>query len=204
MEDVDGDDFAPTAGVAQGHMDQLRSFLVAEGSNSLLPNALTIPAVLHIIHNMLLELAEKLTHWNVFFGQLKLVSLLLKEGRKERFSNFCLRKSNMKERAEEFERASFPTLYQERFGEVTKFCRAIKPWVTLIRATWDPNSYINGPGVQSRARDKQEVEFDPHKLSTVLDDSFFLLFGDGVDGAQHTTTTCGLVRRLPMSSGLHV
>ena len=80
----------------------------------------------------------------------------------------------MKERADDFEAASFPTLYQERFGEVTKCCKAIKPWVTLIRATRNPNRYINGPGVQSRARDGEDMEFDPHKLTTVLNDQCFL------------------------------
>ena len=78
----------------------------------------------------------------------------------------------MTERADEFEAASFPTLCQERFGEVTKVCKAIKPWVTLIRATWNPNRYINGPGVQSRARDGEDMEFDAHKLTTVLSYSF--------------------------------
>ena len=39
--------------IAQGYVEQLRSFLVAEGCVSLLPNALTIPALLRIIHNML-------------------------------------------------------------------------------------------------------------------------------------------------------
>ena len=179
--------------------------MVADGCNSLLPNALTIPAVLHIIHNLLSELADKLSHWKTFFGYLKLVSLLFKEGRRDRFSELCLRPSDMKERADEFEAASFPTLYQERFGEVTKFCKAIKPWVTLIRAAWNPNRYINGPGVQSRARDGEDMEFDPHKLTTVLNDPFVVwLFGDDLDGVQHTSTSCGLVRRLLMSSGLHV
>ena len=78
----------------------------------------------------------------------------------------------MSERAEEFEAASFPSLYVERFGEVTQFCQAIKPWVTLIRAAWDPKRYINGPGIESRARDKHDTEFDPYKLSKVLDDPF--------------------------------
>ena len=85
-------EIAPTAEpeIAQGYMEQLRSFLVADGCNSLLPNALTIPAVLHIIHNMLLELADKLSHRKTFFGYLKLISLLFKEGRRDRFLKFCL------------------------------------------------------------------------------------------------------------------
>ena len=47
-------------------MAQLRSFLVTEGCVSLLQNALTIPSVLHMIHNMLSELVDKLSHWEIF------------------------------------------------------------------------------------------------------------------------------------------
>ena len=63
-EDIDSS--APSVENARVYMEQLRSFLDAEGSASLLPNALTVPAVLHIIHNMLSELADRLTHWKIF------------------------------------------------------------------------------------------------------------------------------------------
>ena len=71
-------EIAPTAGpeIAQGFMEQLHSFLVADGCNSLLPNALTIPAVLHIIHNMLLQLADNMCHWKIFFSDIYFQSMV--------------------------------------------------------------------------------------------------------------------------------
>ena len=68
--------------IAQGYMEQLRCFLVADGCNSLLPNALTIPAVLHMIYNMLSELADKLNHRKTLFRISKIDQSIVEGGEK--------------------------------------------------------------------------------------------------------------------------
>lgn len=102
-------------------------FVSARSADSFLPMAITLPGILHIVHNLLSEVNEHMHHWGKFYEGLKQVSLLLREGRRERFIQFCVRPSSFSGQASAVEVKSFAKLHEARFGDIGKFCTRILP-----------------------------------------------------------------------------
>lgn len=106
---------APITSCWQAYHDMCTSYLEANTDHAFLPNALTVPGMLHINNNMLKEVAAELHSWKRFFGLLKIIKLLWQDGRRERYIQFCVRTSTMPQFADELEALLLGSLYTERF-----------------------------------------------------------------------------------------
>ena len=157
---------------ASAHMAAALAYAKDKQATSLMPLALTLPAVLHIVHNLLREVDTSLEGWGEFWRKLKILEHLFKSGRKDRFVKFCVMDSPLHAQAPDFEAASVGHLYEERFGEVANFCKQVGRWSSLLRVAWDAGKYEKGPGVVNKASSK-DVEFDPKQLTAVMKDDGF-------------------------------
>lgn len=157
---------------ARRHFAIAADFARQRQASSFLPLALTLPAVLHIVHNLLREVDTKLRGWADFWPKLKMLERLFKDGRRERFIRFCVMPTPLRDQASEFEAASIGHLYEERFGEVAIFCKQISRWAPLLRATWDEQRFRTGPGARSTPK-PNDAEFDPTEMSNIMHDNGF-------------------------------
>ena len=92
----------------------------------LLPNAFSVPGILHVVNNSLKELSTKLRYFEKIFSQLQSIEGLWKAGRLTRFINFCVRPNAPPEVAALFLRRKLGSLYLARWGEVCRFCARLK------------------------------------------------------------------------------
>jgi hypothetical protein len=157
---------------ASAHLAAALAYAKDKQATSLMPLALTLPAVLHIVHNLLREVDTSLEGWGEFWRKLKILESLFKFGRKDRFVKFCVMDSPVHAQAPHFEAASVGHLYEDRFGEVANFCKQVGRWSSLLRVAWDAGKYEKGPGVVNKASSK-DAEFDPKQLTAVMKDDGF-------------------------------
>ena len=154
--------------------DSARVFMFGISRNDLMPNALTLPATLHILNNILEEVSTHLKYWQPFFEKLQYLERLMKEGRKERFVRYCILQSVVHDQAQAFRETNFGNLYLERFGAVHYFCSRVKPWLPVIRVAWDERKYVAGNG--SDALTGSGAEFKPATMTAILQDNSFFAY----------------------------
>ena len=97
---------------ARSALAQLETFSEVYGSPGLLLFALTIPGILHIIHNLLKEVTGHMIHFKAFYTDLQQIDLLWHGGRKQRFIKYCVLESRFRNMAQESERTWFGNLYE--------------------------------------------------------------------------------------------
>ena len=86
-----------------------------------LPNSFTIPVMLHICYNLCSEVNQSPSYWKTFFGQLKVMEMLISyRFRRELFISTCLLGTMWEDEQSSFERFSC-RLYEARWGEVLDF-----------------------------------------------------------------------------------
>eukprot|EP00971_Amphidinium_carterae_P312583 6212749-Amphidinium_carterae.4 len=180
-QDEFDDDVVEATGVpleetAQSDIDYGNQFLVLQEwtSQKLMPRALTVPGMLHIAHNSSKDLAGHLSHWPVFFEQLKCVQSLWKAGRKQQFTRFCVQPLLGIIPELEAEN-SLAHLYTQRFSDVHRFCKHLLPILPVLRQCWNADRYKTGPAaLTGRAHAKSaDSEYDPNQLSALLADRNF-------------------------------
>lgn len=161
-----------------------------QNGDKFLPNALIVPGTLHIIHNCLAEVTTSFSHWQTFFPQLKLFEALWTHGRLQRFVNYCLRPSVLRDKCDDVLRQKLGSLYESRWGEVIRFCIRLKRVMPVIRAVWDERRYLYGiDSVQGEHGDGHghgqggqdaSSSFDPSLFTKTLADPFFFAYFDMV------------------------
>ena len=157
---------------AAAHLALAHDFARDHQGASLLPLALTLPGVLHIVHNTMKEIKHNLPGWDTFWPKLQVLERLLKDGRRARFIRFCLLESPLRGWAKELEHAKFGSLYESRWGEVASFCLKVVDWRPVLRAAWDANKFRRGPQVASRAT-QSDKEFNPDEMTNIMKDNGF-------------------------------
>ena len=140
-------------------------------SATFLPQALAIPGMLHITSNGLEQVTQHLVHFDEWFGQLKVIESLWKNGRLVRFVNFCVRPAGAfaSEIAADFLRRKPGSLYLKRWNEVSKFCLRIKDLLPSLKAFWDQKAFSSCKSSVAGA----DAEFDPCLLTSILQDPMF-------------------------------
>ncbi len=88
----------------------------------LMPRAIPVPGILHIVHNLLHDVNEKMSHWDSFFPELRNLSRFLERRlHRERFVEMCLRPSGYacaEATWRRIEERTFPSLHEPP-GEVS-------------------------------------------------------------------------------------
>ena len=86
--------------------------------------------------------------------------------------------SSLRDRAKELEEVKVGSLYQQRFGEVCACCRMLQPWTSLLRATWNRNQFVNGPGVSATQanQNSDQSDFSPDFLMGIIADNLFFMY----------------------------
>ena len=82
------------------------------------------------------------------------------------------------------------SLYLDRFGEVARFCRRLRPWIYLIRATWDAPKYVTAVGIADPGKGGDK-EFGPKTFTAIMKDSFFFAYFELLCGFRNFVETLG-------------
>ena len=182
-EDVQGAQWQPmvlesdVSGMCDGQVHQP---LVSEGqpqnqnvftSNTFLPEALSIPGMLHITSNGLQQVTSLLAHFDDWFSQLKVIEHLWNKGRLVRFVNFCVRPHATPEIVADFLGRKPGSLYLKRWNEVSKFCLRIRDLLPYLKAFWNEDAFCSGKS--AAGLDRADAEFDPGSLTIILQDAMF-------------------------------
>ena len=150
---------------------------------SLLPRAIPVPGALHLMHNMNAELHHALEFFEQFWHGLKQLELLLSHrGRRERLLETCIRGSPLECQRHLFERGC-GSLYEKRWGEVHRFCRALLNVFVQLRCAWDARKYLRTHGEEQAH--ESGTEFKPAEVTMCLSSGLFhayLLFVVEING----------------------
>ena len=145
-----------------------------------LPNTLPIYGMQHCIDNLTKAVHESLTHWPSFLAELNnFESLLMKDGRKDRFMSSCLigNLENSRGRVRNFHK----NLYEARWREVVGFLKHLKLVLPVLRQGFDADKYVRG--VDGKPDDDVDASssksrFDPHALAKTLRSHMFNRYMD--------------------------
>ena len=174
--DVDGPEIA--SGSEDAHPATIPS------TTFLMPRALTIAGLQHIIDNLNSDVHHSLSHWKQFHGQLKQFEALLRnDDRRNRFTWTCLHGRAPQQAIDKFKNFK-ASLYEGRWHEVVRFLSRLLPLLPHLSHYWDHQRYIAGsdaagePQAQARARQRQAREiggtsFEPHEITDALRSSLF-------------------------------
>ena len=110
-------------------------------SGVLMPNAITIPGVLHMTHNLAKDLQGALVHWQDHYKRLKQLEKLLRTHRRERLFAKVLLPADVGDIVLAQFRHIEATLYEERWLEVVKFLQQIQVVLPVLQQHWSEQKY---------------------------------------------------------------
>ncbi len=144
------------------------------GLFGLLPFAISIPGMLHVCHNVLEDVDTGMSHWTIYWPQLRnLAALLGDRMRVDRFRATCLRRGPQKHRSELFRYAP-PRPYSKRWGSVTRFLLRAAKQLEVLREAWDEELYGNEEEECDGSR------FSPTALTATMACDLFFAYSDMV------------------------
>ena len=163
---------------------------VDEAAEYVMPHAMTVAGLQHVIFNLCEDTHLALQHWAEFFKQLKtLESFLRVEERRQRFCWTCLRNTPLASRDSMFQRFS-KSLYEERWREVLSFLSAAVPLLPTLAVAWNEDRFTSGVDVdgisrpvQARRQAATEAgqgmhQFRAEELTALLRSGLFIAYAD--------------------------
>ena len=141
-----------------------------------LPSAVSVPGALHILHNIAQDVdmghLPGFQHW---YSQLKTVSEFLIEGTyRDRYVVSCLHGSPYQSpEIEQLFKRTPPKLHEKRWGHIIAFLKASKEPLTVMRVTWNADSFLK----EGR---KDFKGFDVKSLSDILRCEYFFAYTEMV------------------------
>jgi len=140
------------------------------GDSTLLPKALTVAGMQHIVFNLLTDVDKELVCFEHFWPQLKNLESFLKiKENRDRFIVTCLEGTAHADKAKLFKLWS-ATLYEQRWHEVAKFLHKTKLLLPVLAVCFDAVKYDS---IQEGAKDKT-APFDVHMLQESVRSPMFL------------------------------
>jgi len=122
------------------------------------PNAIGIPGMNHVIHNLSADVDHRLTWWPRFWKGLKVVSALLSnDQRRKRVWKTCVQGSPY----HHMERAflnGVPVLYEKRWGMIITFITRARPLLLVLRKTWSQAAFDFGGDMAAEQQQDQQGE----------------------------------------------
>ena len=141
----------------------------------LLPLAIPIPGMLHIISNLLSDVDTGMTYWMNFWEQLdNLNALLSNQSRLEKFRATCINRSHPGAKfAEDMFGKKMEVLYSKRWGSVSTFVAKCRTRFDLLQQFWDENLYSG-----NEKQDSNNKHFNPKGLTATLANPKFFAYCD--------------------------
>ena len=149
---------------------------VSESTPKMMPNAVPIPGMCHMVDNLLHDVDVRLGGWEPFYESLKNCSALLcQDQARRRVWKTCVQKTHGSSSAL-FE-LSVPSLYEKRWSAVLMFLQRALPLLRLLRGCWDEQRYkadISNSGQEAG------IVFDIKSFSMTLSNPQFFAFAEMV------------------------
>lgn len=144
-----------------------------EWHNKVLPYAMPVPGMLHVIHNLLKDANHGLEDWVDFWGFLSnLGGLLSNSLRLNSFCATCLDGVPSQRYWEKVMTGSkLPALYEKRWNVVMHFVRRAAPKICALRVHWNPNLY-------GREEEQDGSRFSPCQLTEDLNNPYWSAYLD--------------------------
>ena len=141
----------------------------------LLPFAIPIPGMLHIISNLLSDVDTGMTYWANFWEQLdNLNALLSNQSRLEKFRATCVNRSHPDAKvAEDMFSKKMEVLYSKRWGSVSTFVAKCRTRFDLLQRFWDEHLYKG-----NEKQDSNNKHFNPRGLTSTLANPKFFAYCD--------------------------
>ena len=140
----------------------------------LLPFAMAVPGMLHVLSNLLRDTDTSMEGWDDFWAYLKNVAALLCDRhRLNKFRAKCLDGLPDGGRWQRVFAKPLDDLYDKRWGCVTRFLRKSAPKVAALKRVWRHDLYGD-------SEEQHEVRFLPEQLTRDLQNPFWGAFGDSV------------------------
>ena len=146
------------------------------GCSPLLPGALTICGLQHIVHNMCVDIVGHVTWWDAFHTELKNLEAFLgiKEYR-QRLQWTCMKDGPFSSRQWCLDKWHC-TLYDKRWHETVLFVRKLRQIFYLLRAVWSAGKYragVDASGTADPGQSTNRPKFDPEQLTMTLHSAKF-------------------------------
>ena len=139
----------------------------------LLQNAIPVPGMLHIVSNILTDAHSKLSHWDIFHGQLKdLGKLLCHAPRRDRFIRMCVKGKHWDNMIDLID-VAFPTMYEKRWHHVLQLGKKVQSVWAILKDCWKPRLYQEGHSGEDGRDQVADDEFSVDAVSKCLADQMF-------------------------------
>ena len=166
---------ARTAAEPRSRLREKAAATISAEGTPLMPNAIPVPGMLHVLNNMLADVDTSLAHWEQFHGQLSNVCALLSDRmRLERFAALCVASSDIAAVSAAAFEVPLPRIYDKRWGSTTGFMKKAWPLMPMLRAAWDPELYADGDGEVGC------VFFSGEIMTQTLADDLFFVYGEAM------------------------
>ena len=139
----------------------------------LLPNAIMIPGMLHIVSNILADAHSRLSYWDTFHGQLKALSkLLCHPPRRDRFVRMCVKSSPWSHMVDLVD-CAFPDMYEKRWHHVLQFGKRVQSIWGMLKSCWKPRLYQEGHSGRDGHDQVADDDFSISSVTSCLGDPMF-------------------------------
>ena len=169
------DDLDTADPVAFPHADEERA---GPANACIMPNALPIPGICHIIDNLLQDVDQKLAQWAEFHRHLiNTAGLLTRDQGLRRVYAMCVQGSNLISQDQFCKQV--PSLYEKRWSMVVKYLQAALPLLQVLRSTWNTQLYV--ADTSGKAQDASSgVVFDIALFTETLSSGWFFCYSEMV------------------------
>ena len=141
--------------------------ILEKEAEPVLPNAATVAGLLHIVHNLLLEVDNALEGWKDFIKQLKAVASLFQTlHTRQRFKHTLLKGSRFEgSPLAKLLDTDLETPAEWRWQSLRKAIEKLLKLEPLIVALWNATKYVkgdaeSGPDLEQATQQKQKAELD--------------------------------------------
>jgi len=139
----------------------------------LLPNALTVPGVQHIVDNLCKDVHEHLRGWEGFKADLVNFKNFLVLGEiRERLRWTCMRNTQYEQFEYMFEHWVH-RLYEARWHNVIEFVQGLLRVYGVLSECWSPERFERGVDGRFAPQGADQLPFDIRRLSVCLHSAFF-------------------------------
>ena len=166
-----------------------------DNDGNLLPLAVPIPGLCHIVHNLSADVDREMPGFTAFFSQLKNTgSVLCRDQSRKRLWHTCV--EPLAAAPEHMFSRQVPSIYYEkRWGYVVLYIQKALPLLKVLRRCWNKHEYVHGGQAHSDG-----PAFDMDQFSATLASGFVLcLRRDGAASAWSVGGHHGMGRELCMS-----
>ena len=148
---------------------------VYESSDALLPMAVPIPGLCHIIHNLSADVDRHMPGFADFYSQLKNTgALLCRDQRRKRLWFSCV--APVSAAPEQMFERQVPSIYEKRWGCVVQYIQQALPLLRVLRSCWHKQQYA----LAGKAEESESGAVDLDLFSATLASFFFFAYAEMV------------------------